>query len=467
MIEITYSSMWSLIPLFVTLAIAFKTRSAVFALLIGCITGVVLSGQNPATGFTDLLIESLGNAGFIKICLIIILIGVLFELFKDTGVINALTLKVSVKGSNRKSVQVTTWAMGFMIVDDYFSPLMTGAIMRPLSDKAKISREKLAFILDSTTASVCILVPFLAWGAYIVGLIVAQGGPITTFEQGMELFISSIPYNFYSILLIIFTLGICLNIIPDFGPMRKAEQRALKTGKLIRDGGMPLINTEVADMASSTETEAHLINDFLIPVILIFGIAIASLMFLSQILLVEAFLAAVTYLSISLYIKRKNTRIEDLSNLVIRGIKNVMPAIVIIALAYCIQTVIGNLGAANYLIRISEGFLTPSLLVASTFLLTALISFSTGTSWGAYALIIPISIPLAYHFTGGTVDPLVLKTVAAVAGGGIFGDHASPISDTSVLSSAGAGSDHLDHVITQLPYALLIAMFTVIFYVVI
>ena len=396
--------------------------------------------------------------------MIIILIGVMFELFKDAGVIAALTNIVSSKGTDKKSVQTTTWLMGFMIVDDYFSPLMTGAIMRPLSDKVKISREKLSFILDSTTASVCILVPFLAWGAYIVGLVVAQGGPVTSFEQGMELFIGAIPYNFYAILLVLFTLGICLRIIPDFGPMKKAEVRAETTGKLVRDGGMPLISAEGDDLTNATIKDTNLINEFLIPVVLLFGVAISSLVFLNKILLVEAFLCSVTYLSVTLYIKRKNTTIDDISTLAMRGIKNVMPAVVIIALAYTIQSAIGNLGAANFLIRISDGLLTPSLLVAMTFLLTALISFSTGTSWGAYALMIPISLPLAYNFTGGEIDPLVLKTIAAVAGGGIFGDHASPISDTSVLSSAGAGSDHMDHVITQLPYAVFVATITILIY---
>jgi Na+/H+ antiporter NhaC len=136
----------------------------------------------------------------------------------------------------------------------------------------------------------------------------------------------------------------------------------------------------------------------------------------------------------------------------------------VVALAYCINYVTQSLGAADYLVAVTTRLFTPELLVAATFLLTALISFSTGTSWGAFALIMPIALPMAYAFTGGQIDPLVFKTVAAVTGGGIFGDHASPVSDTSVLSSAGAGSDHMDHVITQLPYALVVAVCTIILY---
>lgn len=146
------------------------------------------------------------------------------------------------------------------------------------------------------------------------------------------------------------------------------------------------------------------------------------------------------------------------------GIKEVMPAIIIIALAYVINAVTKELGAANYIVEISHNILTPSALVAATFVLTAWFSFATGTSWGAYALMVPLSLPIAYSLNGGIVDNLLLQTVAAIDGGGIFGDHTSPVSDTSVLASAGAGSDHMDHVITQLPYALLVATITVVLY---
>ncbi|WP_191250069.1 Na+/H+ antiporter NhaC family protein [Kordiimonas sediminis] len=458
---------WSLAPLVIALVIAFKTRSAAFSLLLGSAVGVVMLGTDPATGLSELFQSALGNGEFIRLCLIISLIGILFVLLKDSGAIATFANKLSAKRKSQKGVALTTWGMGFFIVDDYFSPLMTGAVMRPLTDRVKIPREKLAFILDSTTASVCILVPFTAWAAYIVGLIVAQGGPVETAEQAMQIFVNSIPYNFYSILLLIFALGICLKIIPDFGPMRKAEKRVEETGALLREGAMPLISAESDTLVEAKDEKVSLFWGLAMPAIILFGTAIVSYITVREVMIAEAFMGAVTYLSVAMLIRRQITSVDHLVTIATRGIKDVVPALIIIALAYCINVVTKELGAANFLISQTEGLLTPALLVAVTFMLTAFISFSTGTSWGAYALMVPIALPVAYSFTGNQIDPLVFKTIAAVAGGGIFGDHASPVSDTSVLSSAGAGSDHMDHVITQLPYALTVAGVSFLLYLIV
>lgn len=465
---------WSLLPLLVALLIAFKTRSAVFSLFCGALIGVVLLSFNPDTqnanpliGLNNLFQSSLGNADFIWICLIVCQIGILFEIFKSVGVITAFTNKVSSKANTPRSVGFTAWMLGFAIVDDYFSPLLTGAIMRPLSDKVKMSREKLAFILDSTTSSVCILVPVLAWGTMMTGLIKSQGGPVTSIEHALSVFIHSIPYNFYSLLLLLFSLGIVLKIIPDFGPMKKAETRARETGQLYREGATPLISNEQGELLDQESKNASLVFDFLVPIIILFGSIFIGLWVYKQAMIVESFMLTILYLVISLFVTGKIGSIEHLSNLVTKGIQEVMPAILIIALAYCINGVTKELGAAAYITQLAQDFLTPSGLLAVAFLLTAAFAFSTGTSWGAYALMIPLALPIAYSFNGGQIDNLALQTIAAVAGGGIFGDHASPVSDTTVLASAGAGSDHMDHVITQLPYALVVAAISLVLYLII
>ncbi len=459
---------WSLLPLLVTLIIAFKTKSASFSLFIGCLVGAVMLGKDPVSGFNLLAKEALGNEDFIWLCEIIIFIGILFILLRKAGVVTAFAEKISKRVHTKKGLLFSSWALGLFVVDDYFAPLLRGVVMRPLTDKAKIPREKLAFILDSTTASVCVLLPFTAWGAYLASLIAAQNGPITSTDQSVAVFINSIPYNFYSILLILFTLGICLKLIPDFGPMKKAEKRALETGKVIRDGATPLTHLEadieIESLGDEAEKKCYLIADLLIPILILLSVALGTFIFLGEIRIVEAFLTASLYLGTSLLIKRQIQNIQELMKLVVAGINDVLPAILIIALAYSINTVTKNLGAAEYIMQISKGWLTPSLLVAFTFLITATISFSTGTSWGAYALMVPFVLPLGYSFTNGQLDPLIYKCIAAVAGGGIFGDHASPVSDTSVLSSAGAGSDHMDHVVTQLPYALCVAAATFVLY---
>jgi Na+/H+ antiporter NhaC len=468
---------WSLAPLVFAIMTAFITRSAIFSLFAGCLIGVVMTsfdpaarmaGIDPAGGFVKLIAISL-DGEFIRICVIIIFIGILFEMFKRAGVLVAFAQKVSKTGTSAKQVKFTTWLMGFFIVDDYFSPLMTGPIMRPLSDEAKISREKLAFILDSTTASVCVLVPFMSWGAYIGGLIAKEGGPIQNTDAAIKLFASSIPYNVYPILLIFFTLLICLEIIPDFGFMKKAETRAREEGKVLRDGAIPMVSEDDDDdIFSQTQDKPNLIIDFLIPIIIVFGTVIVSYFVFGTLKISEAFVTAVIYLGISLYIKGYVINISDLTEIGVKGAKSVMSAIIITALAYCINTITKGLGAAEFIMAVSADFMTPQFLVAVTFFITATISFSTGTSWGAFALMIPFVLPVAYGLTGGVAnDPIVYKALAAVVGGGIFGDHSSPVSDTSVLSSIGAGSDHMDHVITQLPYALLIGATTIIIYLVI
>lgn len=467
---------WSLVPLIFSLITAFWTRSAIFSLFSGCLIGVMMMGYDPdaplwgidpAGGLVNLFAISL-DGEFIRICTIIIFIGILFELFKRAGVLVAFAKKVSKSGSSPKKVKFTTWLMGFLIVDDYFSPLMTGPIMRPLTDGAKISREKLAFILDSTTASVCVLVPFMSWGAYISGLISKEGGPIANVDEAITLFAYSIPYNIYPMLLVLFTMLICLEVIPDFSFMKKAETRAREEGKPLRDGAIPMVSEEGDDIFQQSPDKAYLLYDFLIPIVIVFGTVIAGYFIYGSLLILEAFIMAVIYLGTSLYMKKYVTDFSDLTEIGIKGAKSVMSALIITALAYCINSVTKELGAAQFILAYSQDFMTPQLLVAATFFITAIISFSTGTSWGAFALMIPFILPIAYGFSGGVAhDPIVYKALAAVVGGGIFGDHSSPVSDTSVLSSIGAGSDHMDHVITQLPYALVVGFTTLLLYLVI
>lgn len=457
----------SLSPLFATLLVAFVTRSALIALLLGTFIGTLLLGAAPGVGLNELFQASLGNADFIWICQIVILIGVLFELFKRAGVLTKLATKWAAGEGSRRRVALSAWAMGFVIVDDYFSPLLTGAVMRPMSDRARIPREKLAFILDSTTASVCILVPFTAWGAYLASLIAAQGGPVESAEAGLSVFVGAIPYNFYPLLMVLFTLLVCAGWLPDFGPMRRAERRAAETGEVLRPGARPLTAVEETAHADSSVTDASLSFELAAPVLLVVSFGVGTLLITGSVKIVEAFLMANVYLFIVLGLRGRFDNAADVGETVVAGAKIVVPALLIVALAYALNAVTRQLGAPDYIITLFADALNANTLVALTFVISAILSFATGTSWGTYALMMPLALPLAFTFSGDELSPLIYQTVAAVAGGGIFGDHASPLSDTSVLSSVGAGSDHIDHVITQLPYALLIAAITVVVYLVI
>ena len=464
-----FLSQWEfypLIPLLVTLVLAFLLRSALVAMIIGTFIGTLLIGMLPGVGLNEIFQKSLGNADFIWICQIIILIGILFELFKKSGVLTVLAERVMSKRQDRKRVEISSWFMGFMIVDDYFSPLLTGAVIRPISDRSLIPREKLAFILDATTASVCILFPFTAWGAYVSSLIAAQAGPINSIEEALSVYIAAIPFNFYPIFLLIFTLLICIGLIPDFGPMRTAEERVKKTGALVRPGSSPLVSeNDNIDISLKLSKPPSLVIELLIPILLIFGVGIVSIIFLGSVKIVEAFMLAVTYLMIVSLLRGGLRTAVDVGDIIVSGMKGVSAALLIIALAYSLNAVTSELGAANLIIDLFSEDLSNTTLILAAFMVTASISFATGTSWGAYAMTIPIVLPLAYALSDGEVNSLILQTIAAIAGGGIFGDNASPVSDTTVLSSVGAGSDHIDHVVTQLPYALLVGVITVITYI--
>ncbi len=447
--------LWSLTPLLVTLLLAFTTRSALLAMLIGAFIGTLMIGSAPGAGLNQLFQSSLGNADFIWICQIVVLIGILFELFKRAGVLGALAVRFAGRGDGhgRRRVELTTWAMGLAIVDDYFSPLMTGAVMRPLADRAGVPREKLAFLLDATTASVCILVPFTAWGAYMASLIASQGGASMTAEQGLSVFIAAIPYNFYPLLMLTLALLLCLGWLPDFGPMRGAERRVRETGAVLRPGAVPLTDLGDGDWREDGAAPSLLL-ELALPVAVVVGVAGVSLAQLGSVRIVEAFLAGVALLSVVLALRGRLGGTKGMVDIINHGAQSVMPALLIVALAYALNAVAVQLGVGDALIAFFDGGLVAGWLVALTFLVTAAIAFATGTSWGAFAMMMPVALPVALDASGEMAAPLVYQTVAAIAGGGIFGDHASPVSDTTVLASVGAGSDHMDHVITQLPYAI-------------
>ena len=455
--------LWSLTPLLLTLILAFLTRSALVAMLAGTFVGTLMLGTAPGFGLNQLFQTALGNEDFIWICEIVVLIGVLFETFKHSGVLVALPHRLRSQGANRRRVELTAWGMGFLIVDDYFSPLMTGAVVRPMSDQARIPREKLAFILDATTASVCILVPFTAWGAYMASLIAAQGGPITSVEMALGTFIAAIPFNFYPMLLLVFALLLCAGWIPDFGPMRRAEKRVRMTGALVRPGGKPLTDTEI-DWERPID-DVSVFWELVVPVVVVIGIGIGSLLMAGSVKIVEAFMAGVTVSLLVLGLRRKLADTSALAGVIFAGAKSVMPALLIVALAYSLNAVAQQLGVGEAIIAVFAQELSVAWLVPLTFLVTAAISFATGTSWGAFAVMMPVALPVALGYSSGEITPLVLQTIAAISGGGIFGDHASPVSDTTVLASVGAGSDHMDHVLTQLPYAIVVAALTTIIYI--
>lgn len=454
----------SLVPATIAIIMAFVTRNTIFSLFTAIFIGVMLTGEG-LLAFPKLLKTSIGTTSFAWILLLELFIGILIAFFQRTGAIQGFTEIMKDKKMSRKNIQLTAWVMGmFVFFSDYFSPLFVGSTMRSLSDDKLISREKLAYIADSTSAPVSVLVPITGWAVFISGLLVGIG-PVQTAEQGMIIFTKAVGFNFYAILAVILVGLIASGIVPEFGPMKKAEKRAMEEGKVLRDGAVPLLGEELTDTPKYEGIKTHVFLDFIFPVLVVISIAIGTYIAFRSAKTMEAFLTASVILGIIMRIQ--GVPFKDIMDTAMKGMKGIMPAIIILALSYSINALSKEMGTANYIILISENWLTPNLLPFLTFVLAALISFSTGTSWGTFAIVMPIAAPLAFAFSGNEVTMVVLATVAAVAGGGVFGDHCSPLSDTTILASTGAAADHIDHVKTQLPYALTAAGFAAVLYLII
>jgi len=457
----------SLLPIVLALALAYITKDAILALFIGCVVGVIMLGMDPATGLSQLFQKALGNADFIWVLMIEVFIGILIAFFLKAGVSEEFAKVVLKKVRTRRGAQLTAWLLGcFVFFSDYFSPLFTGTVIRPVTDKLRVSREKLSYILDTTAAPICTLIPISGWVTYVAGLLVKQGGPITSVEVGVSVFMQAVVYNYYALIAVAMAGLISAGIIPDFGPMKKAEKRAMETGKVLRDGATPLVGVELELISPKEGKKGNIILHLIVPVLIVVSIAVGTFMAFRSTKILEAFIAATLYLGIILWLQGFFNNVKDLMDTSLAGIKGVLPAITILALAYTINTVTQMLGAPQYIISVVQGWMTPALLVTVTFITGAIISFFTGTSWGTYAILTPFVLPLALKLSNYTLGPVVYATVGAILGGGVFGDHCSPVSDTTILASFASACDLMDHVNTQLPYGVLAALIATVLYVI-
>jgi Na+/H+ antiporter NhaC len=451
----------SLVPASVAIVLAFVTRNTVFSLAVACFIGVLIAGQG-LMGFPNLLKNALGTTAFSWILLLELFIGMLIAFFQRTGAIRNFSAWVASRNMTRVRVQLVAWVMGmFVFFSDYFSPLFVGSTMRELSDRFRISREKLAYIADSTSAPVSVLVPVTGWAVFIAGLLIGMG-PVVDAADAMQVFVASIPFNFYALLAVLMVGLIAAGIVPEFGPMKTAERRASETGKVLRDGADPLMGEELTDIAPYEGVRTSLFWNFFLPVIIVIGVGVGSFIVTKSALTMEAFLLSAVAAGVIMRIQ--GIPFADIMKTGMAGMKGVMPAIIILAFAYALNDLSSTLQTADYIVSKTETWLTPGLLPMLTFLIAGFIAFSTGTSWGTFAIMMPIAVPLAFNFSGNALDIVVYATVGAIAGGGVFGDHCSPLSDTSILASTGAASDHIDHIKTQMPYALVVGLVSLIAY---
>ncbi len=361
-----------------------------------------------------------------------------------------------------------------LFVETSISSLTVGTLYRPIFDKLKIPREKLAYIADSISAPSAILIPFNAWGAFIMGLLLTQG-----IDEPFSTLMSAIAYNFYPILTLLMVFVIIVSK-KDFGPMRKAEKRTKKTGKLLNDNARPMVSESITSTKTKENVKPKAFN-MVIPLFTMVGMMPVTLAFTGW-EKVETYTSlgnhirlaigqgsgssAVLYSVITailvaaiLYRSQKIMKSSELVETGLKGISGLMPLALLMMLAFAISAVCNELGTGIYIANLSKDWLSPELLPAVVFIISAFIAFSTGTSWGTFAIMMSIALPMAE-----IQEANLYLVLAATLGGGVFGDHCSPISDTTIISSMASASDHIDHVKTQLPYALSMGGVTVVLY---
>ncbi|MGD8832678.1 MAG: Na+/H+ antiporter NhaC family protein, partial [Pseudomonadales bacterium] len=318
----------SLIPAAIAIVLAFVTRNTIFSLATACFAGVLVAGQG-LMGFPNLLKNALGTTAFSWIFLLELFIGVTIAFFQRTGAIANFSRWVESLSLNRVRVQLIAWVMGmFVFFSDYFSPLFVGATMRDLSDRHRISREKLAYIADSTSAPVSVLVPVTGWAVYIAGLLIGMG-PITDPAEAMRVFVFSIPFNVYALLAVAMVGLIAARVLPDFGPMARAETRTMDTGSVLRPGAQPLMGEELTDIEVYPGVRTSLGWNFVLPVLLVVGVGVGSFVLTSSALTMEAFLLSAV--AAACVMRIQGIPLADITQTAVSGVKGVMPAVIILA----------------------------------------------------------------------------------------------------------------------------------------
>jgi len=481
----------SIIPPIIAIILALRTKQVYIALLFGIwFSWLIIEGWNPLQATLSMVegmvnvFQSQGNTRTIMFSALVGALLIFIQFSRGVegfiNIINKKLVKLESKktGYSRVMVQILATLTGLLLfVETSISSLTVGTLYRPIFDKLKIPREKLAYIADSSSAPSSILIPFNAWGAFIMGLLLTQG-----IEQPFSVMIASIKYNFYPLLAIILVFVVILSK-RDFGLMKKAEKRTKETGLLMNKGSKPMVSDEVTSFPPKEGIPAKAYN-MVVPLLVMVCMMPINLIYtgwnevktytstfdhVQQAIGVGSGSSSVLYavitallVAIIMYMIQGFLKPKEAVNLTLKGVSELMPLALLMLLAFAIGDACKVLDTGNYVANATESWLSPQLLPAVVFIVSSFIAFSTGTSWGTFAIMMLISIPMS-----NTHGADITMVVAATLGGGIFGDHCSPISDTSIISSMASASDHIDHVKTQLPYALFGGLITVILYLII
>ena len=449
-------SWYSILPPVLAIILAIWTKQVILSLFAGIWIGsTIIAGFNPVTGVAaslDAIIHVFSDAGDTRVLVFTLLVGSLIATIEHTGgvrgFINFLESRKWVHNGFR--AQILAWATGLVIfIESNITLLVAGSVSRPLFDRYKISRERLAYIIDATSAPVCAMIPLNAWGAVIIGLVASTG-----VENPLEAFIASIPYNFYAITAIILSAVVIWKNI-NIGPMKKAEERT-QGGDILWPGATPMVDIseeQVVDEPGKVPSAALMV----IPIIAMVLMMPLALYITGDGNLIEgsgstsvlwAVIVGIVVAWLMNFIHGEHS-VNELMRLFMKGASGMLPIATILLFALALGDIANLLGTGVYVANVVGATVAEPLLAPLIFIASAFIAFSVGSSWGTFAIMIPIAIPIAV--TLGLPMPLLL---GAAISGAIFGDHASPISDTTVVASMASATDHIDHVRTQLPYAL-------------
>ena len=465
-----YNTFWALLPPIVAIALALITKEVYSSLFIGIVVGGLLYANFGFEGtirhvFLDGIVASVSDTYNMGILIFLVILGAMVCLMNRAGGSAAFGRWAQTHIKSRVGAQLATIILGCLIfIDDYFNCLTVGSVMRPVTDKHRISRAKLSYLIDATAAPVCIIAPISSWAAAVAGF--AEDG------QGLNLFIRAIPFNFYALLTILMMVGISLLKI-DYGPMARYERNAMESGDLF-SGKNPYDTMEVEEDVSHGR-----VMDLVLPIVLLILCCVTGMLysggFFDGVGFVEAFSASdasvglllgsafALVFSLIYFGLRRSMSFSSMMSCIPEGFKAMVPAILILSFAWTLKAMTDSLGAKDFVrdFVYSNASQVQMFLPAIVFLIGCLLAFATGTSWGTFGMLIPI-VQSVFPMD----NPLSVVCISACMAGAVCGDHCSPISDTTIMASAGAQCDHVNHVSTQLPYAITVAAVSFVSYVI-
>lgn len=467
-----YATFWALVPPIVAIALALITKEVYSSLFVGIVVGGLFYSGFGFEGtvlhvFEDGIVSVLSDSYNVGILVFLVILGTMVSLMNKAGGSSAFGRWASEHVRSRVGAQLATILLGVLIfIDDYFNCLTVGSVMRPVADKAKISRAKLAYLIDATAAPVCIIAPISSWAAAVTGFV--EG------EDGFSIFIRAIPYNFYALLTVVMMVTMVVMKM-EYGPMRTHEKNALK-GDLYTTPDRPYENASNEAVVNKNGK----VIDLVIPIASLIVCCVIGMIYTGGFFdgtgFVEAFSASDAsvglmlgsffglIITMVLYIVRKVLSFHDCMECIPEGFKAMVPAILILTFAWTLKAMTDSLGAAEYVASVvaasADGLL--NFLPAIIFIVACFLAFATGTSWGTFGILIPIVV----NVFAGTNETMMIISISACMAGAVCGDHCSPISDTTIMASAGAQSNHINHVNTQLPYAITCAAVSFVTYIV-